>query len=321
MTLADANVFLYSPVIEAGVDITVKVKKVYGILSTMSNSQRAFLQMINRCRFFEEPRMDFLKGDGLHINSNYNFWRYSEVLELNRHTVDTTRAEFIIEDGELVLEEKTISKQRKNISIYNTVERLNKHPSVFINYLRVLAEGKGIKFQIQAAPEEQKGQPKKKKTKKQAKVEQIITAKDLTNEEYEELSLKKKMGKTTTEENLQCEKKYWQRELLTDELNEDILLNWIYGQNPLRNFLSLVDLENHEAEDNLRSDKQIEKVKVVKRLLELLGWEHARDETQLKKDLVRDNFAERVVKDPLFANRLRLNELFELEKSTKSTRI
>ena len=129
-------------------------------------------------------------------------------------------------------------------------------------------------------------------------MEQILTAKDLTNEEYEELSLKKKMGKTITEENLQCEKKYWQRELLTDELNEDILLNWIYGQNPLRNFLSLVDLENHEAEDNLRSDKQIEKVKVVNRLLELLGWEHARDDTQLKKDLVRDNFAERVVKDP-----------------------
>ena len=176
---------------------------------------------------------------------------------------------------------------------------------------------RGLSSKSKPLPEEQKGQPKKKKTKKQAKVEQIITAKDLTNEEYEELSLKKKMGNTTTEENLQCEKKYWQRELLTDELNEDILLNWIYGQNPLRNFLSLVDLENHEAEDNLRSDKQIEKVKVVRRLLELLGWEHARDETQLKKDIVRDNFAERVVKDPLFTNRLRLNELFELEKKYK----
>ena len=61
VTLESANVFMYSPVIEAGVDITVKVKKVYGILSTMSNSQRAFLQMINRCRCVEEPRMDFLE--------------------------------------------------------------------------------------------------------------------------------------------------------------------------------------------------------------------------------------------------------------------
>ena len=105
-----------------------------------------------------------------------------------------------------------------------------------------LAEGKGIKIQIQSPPEEQKGVPKNKKTKKQAKVEQIRTAKKITDEEYEELSLKNKMGKTATEENLQCEKKYWQRELLTDELKEEILLNNIYGQKPLRNFLSLIDL-------------------------------------------------------------------------------
>ncbi len=35
-----------------------------------------------------------------------------------------------------------------------------------------------------------------------------MTAKDLTDEEYEDLSLKKTMGKTTTEENLQCKKRY-----------------------------------------------------------------------------------------------------------------
>ena len=118
-TLEDTNVFLYSPVIEAGVDITVKVKKVYGILSTKSNSQRAFLQMINRCRCVEEPRMDFLKGDGLEINSNYNFWRYSEVLELNKHAVNTMRAEFVIEDGELMVKETALSKRRKT-SVFTT---------------------------------------------------------------------------------------------------------------------------------------------------------------------------------------------------------
>ena len=79
--------------------------------------------------------------------------------------VDSVRAEFLVEDGELRVEESALSKQRKNISVYNTVETLNKHPSIFINYLRVLAGLKGIKFQIQAVPEEQKGQPKKKKTK------------------------------------------------------------------------------------------------------------------------------------------------------------
>ncbi len=66
---------LYSPVIKAGVDITVKVRRAYGILSMKSNSQRAFLQLINTCRNVEEPRMDFLKGEGLGICGNYNFWK------------------------------------------------------------------------------------------------------------------------------------------------------------------------------------------------------------------------------------------------------
>jgi stalled ribosome alternative rescue factor ArfA len=122
------------------------------------------------------------------------------------------------------------------------------------------------------------------------------------------------MGKTTTDENLQAEKHYWQRFFLTKELEEKSLKSFLYGTNPLNNYVGLIDSRNHEAEDNLRSDKQIEKVKVARRLLELLGWEHARDETQLKKDLVRENFVEKVVKDPLFTNRLRINELFDLEK-------
>ena len=63
-------------------------------------------------------------------------------------------------------------------------------------------------------------------------MEQILTAKDLTSEEYEELSLKEKMGKTTTEENLQVEKKFWQNFSLTSELKDDTRQNFIYDQNP-----------------------------------------------------------------------------------------
>jgi hypothetical protein len=181
--------------------------------------------------------------------------------------------------------------------------------------LRVLAGLKGIKFQIQAVPEEQKGQPKKKKTKKNAKIEQILTARDLTYEEFEELSLKKRAGKTTTQENLQVDKWYWQDFFETTELKEEILQNFVYDQNPFKNFLALIDVANHHAEDNLKSDKQLERVKVAERLLQLLGWEHARDENQLKKELVKDNFAEKVVKDPLFKRQKRLNELFDLEKA------
>ncbi len=129
--LEETNLFLHTLVTEAGVAIIVKVKKFYGILNAKSKSQRAFLQITNRHRCVEEPRMDFLKGEGRDTNTKYNAWIHSEAQELNRRTVDATRAEFIIEDGELMLEESAIDKQRKNISVYPTVEHLNKHPGIF----------------------------------------------------------------------------------------------------------------------------------------------------------------------------------------------
>ena len=40
-----------------------------------------------------------------------------------------------------------------------------------------------------------------------------------------------------------------------------------------------------------------------------------RDETQIKKATVRENFAEKVVNDPLLKQQKRLNALFDLEKA------
>ena len=54
-TLEPCDVFIFSPVIESGVDITIPMKKIYGVMSAQSNSQRAFLQMIARRRKVEEP--------------------------------------------------------------------------------------------------------------------------------------------------------------------------------------------------------------------------------------------------------------------------
>ena len=86
-TLENVNVFIYSPVIESGVDITIKVKKLYGVLSCKSNSQRAFLQMLGRSRNVEEGRIDVLNDVRFKINNNYNFWKFKEVLELNLESV------------------------------------------------------------------------------------------------------------------------------------------------------------------------------------------------------------------------------------------
>ena len=76
-TLEDTNVFIFTPVIESGVDITIPIHKIYGILCSQSNSQRAYAQMPARCRNVKDGQIDVANGPFLKINNNHNFWTYT----------------------------------------------------------------------------------------------------------------------------------------------------------------------------------------------------------------------------------------------------
>ena len=314
-TLSKVNVFLYSPVIESGVDITIKVKKVYGTLCGRSNCQRAFLQMLARCRNVEDHRMDIQNDICLKLNQNYNFWQFHEVLELNKHTVQT---DFVVHGHDLTVSESEQNRRRKTISVWNTAETLNKHSSVFINYLKMLLAAKGITFQIDANDEEDgdEEQPKKKAKKKNYKLSAMLEAKDLTADEYEEIAMRKKQGKTTTAENYQAEKYYWKRFLLVQELDETVVKEFMFNNQLLDNFVSLVDTNNHFREDNLRSAKLVEMVKVVRALLFGLGWASPVDDATMDREAFATNFVCNVCCDPALQNKKRINELFDLKKTS-----
>jgi hypothetical protein len=316
-SLRGVNVFIYSPVIESGVDITIPIKKVFGILCGRSNSQRAYAQMLNRCRAVQEPQVDLLLDPMIKINNNYNFWKYEEVLELNREAVQTT-CELLVREGFVELGDNDRNKRRKDISVYNTAERLNKNPTVFLNYLRVLAAGKGWGFQIAPKPEEEEGEAERARRPKNPKVSAILEAPDISSEQYAEMSERKRQGKTTTEENNKCEKHFWQKFLVMSELNEDILKDHLFQRNLFRNFLSLVDLKNHVREDNLRSINLQESVGLVRELLLGLGWGSVVDqEAVMEREAFVTNFVCNIVEHESFRNQKRINELFDLRKTTK----
>ncbi|MFM7983225.1 MAG: hypothetical protein ACKPKO_28285, partial [Candidatus Fonsibacter sp.] len=46
-------------------------------------------------------------------------------------------------------------------------------------------------------------------------------------------------------------------------MDEAGLHNFIYGTNPFYNYLGLINVKNHLAEDNLKSEKHLEKTEVV----------------------------------------------------------
>ncbi|MFM7980671.1 MAG: hypothetical protein ACKPKO_15265 [Candidatus Fonsibacter sp.] len=80
-----------------------------------------------------------------------------------------------------------------------------------------MANAKGMTFNIQHPPapaeedpatEDQAAAPQRNNTKVESKAGSIAIAKDLTQEESAEISHRKKIGKTTTDDNLQADKHY-----------------------------------------------------------------------------------------------------------------
>ena len=121
-TFGNANVLIYSPVIESGVDITVPVRKVYGKLSCKSNCPRAFLQMLARCRNVADGEVVLLADPAFVVNRNFSFWHYHEVEALNRDSLGLNEARLQI-NGDTMSMGRTATSKRKIISVYNATEK------------------------------------------------------------------------------------------------------------------------------------------------------------------------------------------------------
>ncbi|MFM7987247.1 MAG: hypothetical protein ACKPKO_48835 [Candidatus Fonsibacter sp.] len=100
-----------------------------------------------------------------------------------------------------------------------------------------------------------------------------------------------------------------------DELTEQDLKAFMYGENPLDNYLSLIDIRNHHKEDNLKSAKFIERSQTVQKLMKSLGFEDVNDECKIDKYTFIDNWAT-VVKDNAFTSNI-IKELFSMTKGKR----
>ena len=188
---------------------------------------------------------------------------------------------------------------RKNISVFNEVERLNKHPSLFVNYLKQLARSKGISVNIDEAPHEKAVSTAKDATTNY-RLQAIRDAPNITPIEYEELVTQKKMGQTTTEDNFKVDRHVWQQFFVQDEPDPKLLGEFMYGNNPVNHFLSMKDLRNHHEEDNLRSAQVVERAHTIDALLSKLGFSFVVDRGKIDKDTFMENWRTRIVGKPEF---------------------
>ncbi|MFM7987694.1 MAG: hypothetical protein ACKPKO_51110, partial [Candidatus Fonsibacter sp.] len=130
----------------------------------------------------------------IQINNNHSFWTFRDISETNTASIHNRALH--VEISKLIIV-ATHDERRKIISVLNTVERLNKHPALYLNFLKLLVESEGMLFTIDAEPPAKGEFTSSRDRETDYKMQSVLNAEDLTNEEYEELSKLKKQGKTT----------------------------------------------------------------------------------------------------------------------------
>ena len=210
--------------------------------------------MINRFRNVKSLKYNLL-NTSFPINNNYNFWNYIETRYLNNSNDNNSYQ--IIKD-------------------FNRTEDLNKHRSIYINYLETLAVKKGYIFNIVG----------NKATASSGKItiENIINAEDIDNNTYQSLKELVEKGEENTDHKYQIEKYNYKNLLCCDELTEDTLEPFYNRKYLIDNFAGLID------EDNIDCNILKYKVSFINKVIYNLGFKHILDKIQIEPDIFKERF-------------------------------
>lgn len=263
-----ADVVIYSPTVEAGVNFDIKdhFHKIYGILCTQSTSQRSFLQMLSRVRHHSDKSIMILNTK-IKLNTTTNFYTFDEVKEglISTRSI-VLKADYVEENGQII-KRKIINAYDIN-SIYNKVEALNKNTCYFIQYLKQLSESKGYSFEYVSKD----AKPIAKEINNQSRSELILNQIDISNQEYQGLLLKQHQMKASEEDKLLIERHYYKKVLGVDKLNETILKNFYHNESTIKNFIYLLDDYILNSNADAKAENRKACINIVNELIETLGF-------------------------------------------------
>ena len=298
----NADVLLYSPTIEAGVNFDLShFNKKFGILSNLSTSPRSFLQMLARVRKVTDTNITILNDINFKLNEITNFINIDDekeaLKELNIFKMETTY--------------KTIDNQRVKTQrysnyvtnyLYNNVEASNKKPYYFLCCFKNLVISKGHTFNYI------KNDKQKKRMGTNEIYEQILNCKLITRSQYEMINIKKNIGESTYNDNILWFKFYFCRMLGLDELNIDLIKTFYNKFYLLNNFISIIDIDNYKTTSEADNIKHLEKLRLIKDMILNLGFNNIFD----KKNKIN---ADELITN--FKNIYKNNKIFTHQKMAK----
>jgi len=275
------DVFIYSPTVEAGVNINNKgiFNKLYCIICGCSTSPRAFLQMTARIRNLNDTTINIL-NTSLYLNDKCNFWEYEDAKELLKMNNEIILERTTIKKDDKILEVNKISPFMSTL-IFNKVEALNNNPYYFLKLLGVICERKGIKLTYDETPPENI----KMTIDKLNYLENIINVKYPNTHEREQIQIKINNRTANTTEKLQMTNYFYCKLFNVSKLDTNILKDYHKQEHEIKNFIYLLDAKHIKDTNN---NKYIQ-LEIINKLIKQLGYKNIYDTREIKEDELNDN--------------------------------
>ena len=272
------DVLIYSPTIEAGVSFDLQhFDKIYGVVSSNCNSQRAFLQMLSRVRQTSNTNI-------LILYQGLEYTAFEEQKLISFDEIKTSLITFNIIKIEDTYINNKIVKRLTPFDVnycYNKIEELYKHKYYYLGYLEYLLKKKGHEVEFNydntmsfEEHEEEKAKYEKFKTENEYKLDSnlvLYETKDISKNKYTYLLDKQKQDRATKYDKLQVKKYVVKSSLGVDKVSEGILKHY---SDPyiIKNIEYLIDKKNIKDNNNQQTKETHKKIDIVNDMLSTLGF-------------------------------------------------
>ena len=283
------NLIVYSPCIEAGVNFDIPhVDKIYVFLSAQSTSQRGLKQMINRIRKVNDININvFVNNIQPNERSVRMHYTFNDVLRFYTEIMGREKITEMVKGRRVI---KNTFDSFDTIEMLNKVERLNSNSNCFLPiFINIIKCDHTFEFFD------------KTKTVKRAKKDQlffneIVEAKRIDDQTYQELLKKQAMQDLTEIEKIQIKKHVYEFgfKIQIDDIDT---LKKVYNKiDSLKQYKNLIKGTNNDINKSPKQLKEInEKIKIVENILttlgvdkkKMLGFDHIIQTETLEKNMVQ----------------------------------
>jgi hypothetical protein len=299
---ADCDLLIYSPSVESGVDFNIVnyFYKCYATISNQSTSSRAFFQMLNRVRYYENNNINILIPHHLQWKTDDILCRFDE-MKLNKWNN--------IEINNLT-----------TVLIHNDVERFNSKKYFITCIVKTLLK-KGHTYEYL------NDKPKEKLTNTQIEEmkKDIINAKDITDIQCEKIISRQQRNKTITRnENLQVQKFIYKKVFKTNKIDMAFMDEYYNKIDVIKNhkFINVpINQRDELKETDYLKKFKYNKCNTIIELMDIIGYKIVNGKVEAIKEKEGKTYKD--IKDQIkdFITTKNFKQLFETDREVKENNI